>query len=326
MTDPSAPDIGPEMLRGEAWDWVLRLTSGHATESDMAALERWRAQSPHHDKAFVDARERWRSFGPAVENVARQDAAVRFASEKARAAIGRRAFLGGAIAASAAGVAFLMVRPPLDLWPSVGELTADYRTSPGEQRRIALADQVSVELNTRTSLNIQAGANADARIELLSGEAAVTTKSKPIELTAAGGRVWADAAQFNVRCDATEASITCLTGTVQAEYRGQSVTIREKQQISYTANGFGPMAAIDPSLVTGWRKGDLFFQDEPLSRVIEELNRYRPGRIILINAALGQRRFTAHFKLDRLDAVFTQLQAAFGTRVTTLPGGIVLLG
>lgn len=326
MTEPDAPDSGLEMLRREAWDWVLRISSGHATKSDVAALERWCAQSSSHAEAFADASGRWRSLGPAMENIARQDEAARSGSEaKVRRAIGRRAFLGGALAASAAGTAFLMVRPPLGLWPSVSELTADYRTAPGEQRRIALADRVSVELNTRTSLNIHAASDADGRIELLSGEAAVTTQSRPIEVLAAGGRAWADAAQFNVRCDAAEVGVTCLTGAVQVRHRGQSVIVQEKQQVFYTDRGLGAVTAINPSLITGWRQGDLFFQDESLSRVIEELNRYRPGRIVLMNAVLGQRRFTAHFKLDRLETIFTQLQLAFGARTTLLPGGIVLV-
>ena len=42
---------------------------------------------------------------------------------------------GGALAACGAYLAF---RPPLDLWPAVSELAADYRSGAGEQREVAL--------------------------------------------------------------------------------------------------------------------------------------------------------------------------------------------
>jgi transmembrane sensor len=119
--------------------------------------------------------------------------------------------------------------------------------------------------------------------------------------------------------------VTCLGGTVHVELQGRSVTMLQKQQVSYTERSLGPMTAIDPVVVAGWREGDLFFRDETLANVIEEVNRYRPGRIVLMNDELGQRRVTARFKLDRLEVVIIQLRETFGARVMTLAGGIVLV-
>ncbi len=50
------------------------------------------------------------------------------------------------------------------------ELRADYRTGTGERRRVALADGASVELNTRTSVDLRTDL-AIPTIELISGEA-----------------------------------------------------------------------------------------------------------------------------------------------------------
>ena len=38
-----------------AFAWVELLASGHASDEDMVALERWRKLSPSHDEAFVAA-------------------------------------------------------------------------------------------------------------------------------------------------------------------------------------------------------------------------------------------------------------------------------
>jgi transmembrane sensor len=322
MTDVDDPDGEREMLSRDAWNWVLCITSGEATKADLAALQRWCAQSPRHADAFAKASEQWRAFGPAIDGITLEDAAV---ARRGRPLIGRRAVLGGALAASAAGVAFAMIRPPLELWPSVTELAADYRTVPGEQRQLSLADGISVELNTRTSLNIRPTDRDGDRIELITGEAAVTTRSKAIEVLAGDGQAQSAAARFSVRCDGPIVRVTCLDGLVDIAQQTRSASIRGNQQISYSAEGLGPITAVDAAIVTGWREGELFFDDEPLSLVIDELNRYRSGKIVLMNEALGRRRFTARFKLDRLDTAVAQLQTAFGARVTSFPGGIVVI-
>jgi transmembrane sensor len=326
MTDVDCTADIEEALRREAWNWVLHVTSGHATRADIASLERWCAQSPRHTEAYARASGRWRAFGPAIEAALRQNSFVpAVAAVRPERVVGRRALLGGALVASAAGVAVMMARPPLDLWPSFSEFAADYRTATGERRRIQLAGRVSVEMNTRTSLNVRRAAGDSERIELIAGEAAVTTDSRPVEVIAAQGRILAEDAQLNVRCDGLAAAVTCLEGVVRIEYEGRSAAVPPQHQVFYSDRDMRVATAIDLPTVVGWRNGDIFFQNEPLSHVIEEVNRYRPGKIILMNEDLRQRRFTARFKLDRLDVIVPQLQATFNARVTTLPGGIVLV-
>ena len=40
----------------------------------------------------------------------------------------------------------------------------------------------------------------------------------------------------------------------------------------------------------GWREGVLVFRDMPLSEAVAEINRYRPGRIMVLDDALAARR------------------------------------
>ncbi|MFG3757292.1 hypothetical protein ACGE32_33645, partial [Klebsiella pneumoniae] len=94
----------------------------------------------------------------------------------------------------------------------------------------------------------------------------------------------------------------------------------------YRRGGLGAVTAVDPTVVTAWRSGYLMFRKEPLDRVIAEVNRYRPGRIVLLDATLGRGLVTARFKLDRLDDVMIQVHEVFGARVRNLPGGVVLIG
>jgi transmembrane sensor len=315
-----------ESLRREAWTKLLNITSGHASKADVAALKAWCAQSPRHAEAFAQVSGRWRAFGIAIENVAQTGRPMHAGADAGmRMPIGRRAFLVGALGASAVGAAVMITRPPMGLWPSLGDLAADYRTVTGERRRIALAERASVDMNTRTSLNVRAASGGGDQIELIGGEAAFATRSRPVEVIAGNGRALADDAQFSVRRNGSDICVTCLEGFVHVRQEGHSTTLQMRQQVAYNDRNLSHVQNVDPAIVAAWREGELLFQNEPLARVIEEVNRYRPGRIILVNEALGQRRFTAQFKLDRLEIVITQLKATFGARVVSLPGGVVLV-
>lgn len=324
MIDANDPNSEQDVVKGDARNWVLRITSGHATRADVTELKQWCEQSSLHAEAFARASNRWRLMGPALESIAQSRGPA--VAIQGRPAFGRRAFIGGAFAASAVGAtAAMLISPPIGLWPSFAELAADYRTAPGERREVAVASNTSVEMNTRTSLNIRSIAGEKERIELIAGEASVSTRSRMIEVQAGDGRTVINAARVNVRCDGSIVRVTCLDGIAEVRQQRRSVTVRPNQQVAYSANGFESMATVDAAVISGWRSGDLYFRDEPLSAVIEEINRYRSGRIIVLNDALGQRRFTARFKLDRLDVIVAQLRAVFEASVTSLPGGIIIL-
>ena len=63
----------------------------------------------------------------------------------------------------------------------------------------------------------------------------------------------------------------------------------------------------------------------PVSEVIEEINRYRPGRVILTNPNLGRERFSARFRLANINGLVDKIAQVFDVRTTVLPAGIVLL-
>lgn len=311
----------------EAFEWLMRLTSGEATAEDAQALDRWRRQDPSHDAALIQVSTLWRSVGPAAKRAAARSgrSSALGSTPLLRSVTARRAVLGGAVAAAAA---YVVVRPPLGLWPSVSELTSDYRTGTGEQRRIVAAGGASLELNTATSIDLRPMPDGADRVELIAGEIAVATAPRAaaaLVVVAADGRASATDASFNVRYAAPSVCVTCLAGSVRIDYRGHAVILRERQQIAYADGVLDGLSTVDPGEVTSWRDGVLIFHNEPLARVIDEVNRYRPGRIIVTSSRLGERLVTARFKLARLQDVITQVQQVFGANVIRLPGGVVLL-
>jgi transmembrane sensor len=99
-------------LEVEAQAWIRRLTSGEATAADARALQRWCRQSKAHASAFSEASQFWQAFGQAGRSLLEEEkirVSIRSLPAR-RGAVGRRALLGGALAASVAGL--LVTRPP----------------------------------------------------------------------------------------------------------------------------------------------------------------------------------------------------------------------
>jgi len=138
-------------------------------------------------------------------------------------------------------------------------------------------------------------------------------------------RIHAVDAQFNLRCDGLRAIVTCYRGSVSIDYFGQSISLREGRQISYANGALYPVTTADAAVVMAWRQGQLLFRQTPLSQVVEEVNRYRSGRIILVNEALGRRLVEARIPLDHVDDLIVLVREAYGAHVTALPGGVLVL-
>jgi transmembrane sensor len=323
---------GEQTLTDQATAWVMLLLSSNATTEDVEALQRWRQQSPAHAQAFAEAKLLWEALGPAASDVARRMdhsgnlSAARGSMRTSAGHIGRRALIGGALAASVAAAGYLGSRPPFRLWPSIEEMRASYRTGTGEQRQLALSDDVSLILNTQTSVGIRPASEGARGMELIAGEAAITTKGAgPFVVLAADGRATSTFARFDMRRDGATVRVTCLDGTVDVDRDGRSVTVPAGHRVMYGAHGLQEVAPVDLSVATAWQHGQLVFRHESLARVIEEVNRYRPGRIVLLNERLAERDVVATFHLSRIDDAVEHLARAFGARVRALPGGIVLL-
>lgn len=331
--DGNETPIEPTPLEHEAYGWVVHFVSGRARPDDIKALQDWSARSPAHAEAFDQASKTWRAVGPPGQRfLATNRAVVRLGAVKpstsSPARLGRRAFLGGALAASAAGAAVMIARPPLDLWLSWAELAADYRTETGEQRRITLADKTSIDMNTRTSIAVRSSeANAE-RIELIAGEAMISTPetSGVLTVAAGNGRIIAHHARFNVRHGNRDVCVTCLQGQVDVERQAEVVPLAAGRQVVYSEQGIGAPVAVDSAVATAWKDGIVIFDATPIAEVIAEVNRYRRGRIVLTNAALGRERFNARFRIENIDRVVNQIEQVFGAHATVLPGGLTLLG
>jgi transmembrane sensor len=326
------------VLQRQAQAWWVRLHSGQATRADADAFRQWATHSKAHAQAWREVMRTWSALDPLLAEEAVRQASRARAFPWFRAlsgtwsglsaalhSPGRRAFLGGAVAASVvAGV--VAVDPPLGLWPSVGELTADYRTATGEQRQLALAQGVSVRMNTQTLINrIGAGANPHG-IALVTGEAEVAANgASDFLVESGGGRLLARAARFNIRHTGAQVCVTCLDGRVTVSANGEQRSLEAGRQVTYDQAGLREVVRADEASVSTWRTGVLSFDRMPLSEVIDEINRYRPGKVLLRNDTLGRTLVRMQLNLRSIDNAPVMIRELYGARLRSLPGGIVVL-
>jgi len=306
----------PAEIRREAVAWVALILAKKATAGDMEALSQWQRQSPSHAAAYTAAIR----LHQLVKNRPRHEEDKYISSVFERTATRRAVFAGGAMAVAGYGA----VRPPMGLWPSLSEWSSDYRTAPGEQHSIQIARNVSVDMNTRTSLS-RRDVPGRAGIELVTGEIAVASAAEGFTAYAGQGQVFASKANFDLRKDGNIAAVTCITGSIEVAHLGRRITLQPSQQVTYTNTMLNAPVRIEPELVTAWQRGVLIFHDTPLRDVVSEVNRYRTGRIVIVSQALASYRLNGEFRIANIQSVVAQIQSVTNAAITNVPGGIVLL-
>lgn len=328
-TTHNAPARSLTATEKQAYAWMRKVASGEITHAEGAALKRWCAEHPDNLRAFTQARSSWQQLKVAGEDVlARNPQAAQGSSRKrALAAVGlsqRRLFLGGAFTAAAAAGA-VVIAPTWGLLPSIAQWGADYRTSVGERRELALASSVQVTLNTRSSMTVWN--DPASGMDLMSGEAAIDLlqADQAFAVNAGGGKTTGRAARFEVQYVDAGVCVTCLQGQVHVSNGATARLLAANQQVVYDAQRISTVAALVPSQLPTWREGFLRFVDTPLGEVIDQINRYRAGKVMLVNNQLATNVVTGRFRTDALDKAIAQIQVSLNLNVRSLPGNVVLL-
>ncbi|WP_232467968.1 FecR family protein [Bordetella genomosp. 13] len=321
----SASDAVSAALDAEARAWVRLLATGRPDSDDAQAFRQWHACSAAHARAWTRACREWDDVGQVAHAFRARHGHASAAAAWPPRSSGRRWFLGAAASAVAASAAVAVVRPPFGLWPSWSELGADYRTATGEQRDIALEGEVSLALNTQTSVAV-ASLDGMPRIELIAGEAAVRNPGlRPLEVVAGPGRIrLADGGVEVRRLAAGDMRVRCTAGGAQLWHPLRTVALREHDEIAYDMRSIGTPTRRTAAAGSAWRQGMVVFEDTPLSAAVQEINRYRPGRVVLLDDELGRRRLSGRFRIDALDQAIEQLQQLYGAQVQRV-GQVVLL-
>jgi transmembrane sensor len=304
----------------EAVAWIVRLTSGDASATDRADFELWRSASPIHDAAFGEAQKLWSGLGEVFPKPI--VAAGAASAPRHPAAMPQRRFRLKAIAALAASFALLVGigAKYMTSWRH------DYATAPGQREVVTLADGSRVQLSSDSAIDIRYGPDV-RRIRLVRGEAyfdVVHNARRPFVVDAADDAVNDIGTAFSVRLDRDAVVVVVERGAVEVTGSAAPVRLQPNQRVRY---GKGRNAYAEPANIAedlAWTSGHLVLEDRSLREVVEELNRYVSGSVLLLGGETANRRINAVIDLDHIDTWIDALQDSQGVTVVRLPGFVVL--
>lgn len=317
----------------EATNWFVRRDAGALTSEEQADFDAWLGADPQNEAAYGTIQQLWSDLDevPAAVKPRALPAKPRHGEPTAIVPLQgsrKRKRIWQAACALAAGTALFFIALGNDL--SL-RMQADALTAVGEIKAVTLPDGSTALLNTDSALAIDYSAE-QRRIRLLSGEAEFSVAAdpdRPFQVAAEGGVSTALGTIFLVRRHSTETTVTVLESRVavtldSAEH--QEVLLTANRQVAYSERqGVGAVKVIDPKSVTAWQRGKLIFSDVTLGAVIEELNRYHPGKIMIGEQRLRDMKVNGVFETHDPVAVVNALEASLGLSSTRLTNLLILL-
>jgi transmembrane sensor len=311
----------PKHLLEAACAVLVRLHSGDADTAERLRLLSWREQSAAHAEAWRRAEFLWRGVEPLRGR--RIPGSTPLPQERsAVCGFPHRSLLParGLLATCCVMLVLLSVwfYPP-SYWH------ADFVTGKGEQQTISLSDGSRVILNTDSALAVHFDGRTRG-VELLRGEAffvVAKDSARPFVVSAGQGRVTAVGTEFGVHREGESTRVELVEGLVRVRDGRREELLKPGQSLVYGNGELRMLPASRPDLFSTWRDGYLVFDGTRLEEAVAQINRYRPGRILLMNEQLGRRQVSGLFRLDALNDAVDTIAAALPAQQTRLTSYLV---
>jgi transmembrane sensor len=341
-----------------AGDWLARRDTGHWSDADQAAFERWLNESPLHRVAFlrlediwersrrlkalgagiapgeVPASGRW-NLSPFFERAESPQTSASCSNEQDTPALHaptgdesvepkRRRVLH----ALAAGLVLMGIG--WFLWPT----GVTYRTPVGGIASVPISDGSKVTLNTDSKVRI-AITERERRIELERGEAffeVAKDPGRPFVVSAGDQRVIAVGTKFSVRREAGEVVLVVTEGRVRVQSAAPSTRTDATPLLSAGTIAHASDAGVllekksvaEAEEVLSWRSGVLVFRNVSLAAAIAEFNRYNTRPVVIEDADIAEFTVAGNFRATNVDAFVRLLESGYPLRVEQRDDRIVL--
>ena len=315
-----------------ALDW-LSLLHDAPSSRDQLHFSRWLQADPAHVEAYAQAQVLWELSEVPAARLAEEDSAALQALLREMDAPRRKA--PRAVRRWSAGLAMaacllLAVAVGAGWQPGrwADDLGADYVSAPGQVRTLVLADQSQVTLDADSAIAVNFS-HGERHVQLRRGAAffQVTHTGEPFMVDAHGGETQVLGTQFEVRLQEQGAQVTVLSGRVgvKSAQDGHQRILGAAQRLAYDQRGTREPQTIDPQSQLAWRDGWLNYYRTPLADVIDDLSRYYPGRIVLLNPQLGEQRISGSFPSKDPQAVLAALKSVVGFETYSVMGRVIVM-
>ena len=325
-SDPITPTPAQEQA-ALAW---LSLLHDRPSTGDQLTFSQWLRADPAHAQAYAQAQVIWELSESPARTLADEDALALQGYLQAMDAPRRLPILhwSGGLALAACLLLMISLGTGWQAQRWLDDLRADHVSAPGEVRTVTMADQSQVTLDADSAIVVDFS-HGQRRVKLIRGAAffSVTHTGDPFVVAAEQGEARVLGTQFEVRRQLHGAQVTVLSGrvAVTADEHGQQQILTAGQQVAYADGTAEKLHAVDSEAQLAWRQGWLTYYKTTLADVVEDLRRYYPGRIVLLNDELAARKVSGSFPSKDPQAVLNSLQGVLGFEQHRVLGQLIIL-
>lgn len=303
----------------QASSWFARMQADDVSSTELERFNQWLKQSQAHKSAYDNLVNLWGVLKQPAQNV---QATLQIEESKATITE-KQSTLTRSIPVFLVLLLLIIQLPGFyQNWRS------DYHTTVGEQLNITLNDGTQVLLNTDSALVVNYSAH-QRQVELLRGEAffdVESDKARPFVVVHHGLSAKAVGTAFTVKVAGLATQVVVSEGIVELSAEQTDRLLLTKNQKSKYQQGRRNL--VEDSKISeefAWQRGQLVFNQQPLASVIAEVNRYRKGRIVIINPNLKQRVVSGVFDTVDTNAVVAAITSTLRVKSLNMADQLVLI-
>jgi transmembrane sensor len=294
----NAPSEFSSRVAEQAVHWLLEMQQGPLNPRQQHAWQQWHDAHSEHQRA-------WEHIQRVNQRLRGVSSPLAHAALNAPKTGSRRQALKLLLILGAGSAVTWGVRENNLLTP----LLADYRSPVGQRRKVALGNGSQLQLNTATSVDVQAG----GLIRLLEGEMLLSA-AQAFEVRTAQGVLKTQGARMNVRQFADHTQVAVFEGRVELTTdAGTSLALQSARQVSFGARGVGNPQPLDANS-GAWVDGMLVAAHMRLGDFLDELGRYRRGQLNC-EAKVADLLISGTYPLDDSERILELLEISLPVKV-----------
>ncbi|ALP68504.1 hypothetical protein AN416_37865 (plasmid) [Paraburkholderia caribensis] len=197
-------------------------------------------------------------------------------------------------------------------------MTADFATDIGKRRQIVLEDSSLLTLDGGSAVDIDFDGGERA-VRLIKGRLFVSVAhdvNRPFIIYTRDGACKSLGTEFGVGLGAEGTRLAVTRSAVQAQAAsGGALNVKAGQVATLLRSGRINLEPLQADAESTWVKGFITAVDRPLSEIVEALNRYLPGLIVLSEDAASL-RISGLFLLDDAQSSIRQIAQTLPVVVT----------
>lgn len=314
----------------EATAWFMRRRSGTMSEEAERDLRQWLA-TPACAEAFARVEQLWQGLEPLHD-----DPKLLRLREEARSR-GRPHWFWRPAALAACAVGAVAAAVALFLYPIAGppdvppQHDMRFATAKGQRLPIALADGSSIVLDANSSVRVDVGSR-ERVVEIEQGRAffqVAHDSRRPFVVRAGLRSVTAVGTAFSVDTITNPLDVVLVEGRVRVQGQPQegrpALEMSAGSRLLVPAKGSWRASKVDTARSTAWLRGQLVFDNAPLSRVVAEINRYTERPVILAHDGTAEKRLSAVLNVNDLRAFTGAVEMLGLAQAHSRPDGTLVL-